>query len=132
MNDSIKNSRTEREAGMTAPKTDRRAEREAGAVNPYEDRKPFKAWIGLTLLELAVAAALIVTMVLVLGNQVNRGLAQDLGALYAAVGEAWWLYKESLTHIEMYDEDGAHASGQGIKFAAKIIWRTIETDWSRE
>lgn len=65
-------------------------------------------------------------------NQVNRGLAQDLGALYAAVGEAWWPYKESLTHIEMYDEDGAHASGQGIRFAAKIIWRTIETDWSRE
>lgn len=103
MNDSIKNSRTEREAGMTAPKTDRRAEREARAVNPYEDRKPFKAWIGLTLLELAVAAALIVTMVLVLGNQVNRGLgaAEIAATAFSAMkngeqtrpAEAWELKK---------------------------------------
>ena len=32
--------------------------------------------------------------------------------------------------IEMYDEDGAHASEHGIEFAAKIIWSTIETDFS--
>ena len=64
-------------------------------------------------------------------NQVNRQLAQDLDALYAAVGEAWWPYKESNNQVEMYDQDGAHASERGIEFAAKIIWRTIETDWNR-
>ena len=88
MNDSIKNSRTEREAG---------------AVNPYEDRKPFKAWIGLTLLELAVAAALMVTMVLVLGNQVDRdkSAAEIAGTAFTAMkngtetraAEAWELKK---------------------------------------
>lgn len=64
-------------------------------------------------------------------NNVNRKLAQDLGALYASVGESWWRYKESWPEIEMYDEDGAHASERGIEFAAKIIWVTIETDWGR-
>ena len=63
-------------------------------------------------------------------NKVNRQLAQDLDALYAAVGEAWWSYKESNNQVEMYDQDGAHASEHGIEFAAKIIWRTIETDWN--
>lgn len=64
-------------------------------------------------------------------NKVNRQLAQDLDALYAAVGEAWWPYKESNNQVEMYDQDGAHASEHGIEFAAKIIWRTIETDWNK-
>ena len=63
-------------------------------------------------------------------NSVNRKLAEDLDALYAPVGEAWWPYKASWPDIEMYDEDGAHASERGIEFAAKIIWSTIETDFS--
>ena len=37
-------------------------------------------------------------------NKVNRQLAQDLDALYAAVGEAWWPYKESNNQVEMYDQ----------------------------
>ena len=61
-------------------------------------------------------------------NKVNRGLAQDLGAPYAAVGEAWWPYKESHEQIEMYGGDGAHASERGIEFAARTIWRTIEAE----
>lgn len=61
-------------------------------------------------------------------NTVNRKLAEDLDALYAPVGESWWSYKSSWPEIEMYDEDGAHASERGIEFAAKIIWITIETD----
>ena len=65
-------------------------------------------------------------------NEVNRNLAADLNALYAPVGESWWSYKASWPEIEMYDEDGAHASEHGIEFAAKIIWRTIETDFSRK
>ena len=64
-------------------------------------------------------------------NSVNRRLAEDLDALYAPVGESWWLYKESWPETEMYDEDGSHASERGIEFAAKIIWITIETNWSR-
>ena len=64
-------------------------------------------------------------------NKVNRELAQELGALYATVGEAWWPYIESRKQIEMYDEDGAHASESGIEFAAKIIWSTVEEDWNR-
>lgn len=64
-------------------------------------------------------------------NSVNRKLAEGLDALYAAVGESWWSYKESWPETEMYDEDGSHASERGIEFAAKIIWRTLEMDWSR-
>ena len=64
-------------------------------------------------------------------NSVNRRLAEDLDALYAPVGESWWSYKESWPETEMYDEDGSHASKRGIEFAAKIIWITIETNWSR-
>lgn len=64
-------------------------------------------------------------------NSVNRRLAENLDALYAPVGESWWSYKESWPETEMYDEDGSHASERGIEFAAKIIWRTIEMDWSR-
>ena len=63
-------------------------------------------------------------------NSVNRKLAEDIDALYAPVGESWWPYKASWPDIEMYDEDGAHASERGIEFAAKIIWSTIETDFS--
>ena len=63
-------------------------------------------------------------------NNVNRKLTEDLDALYAPVGESWWSYKVSWPDIEMYDEDGAHASEHGIEFAAKIIWSTIETDFS--
>ena len=65
-------------------------------------------------------------------NEVNQKLAEDLGALYAAVGEAWWPYRSSWSEIEMYDEDGAHASERGIEFAAKIIWRTIEGDFKND
>ena len=64
-------------------------------------------------------------------NSVNRKLAEGLDALYAPVGESWWSYKESWPETEMYDEDGSHAPERGIEFAAKIIWRTLEMDWSR-
>ena len=43
----------------------------------------------------------------------------------------WYLHQHvKEPDIEMYDEDGAHASEHGIEFAAKIIWSTIETDFS--
>ena len=65
-------------------------------------------------------------------NEVNRKLAEDLDALYAPVGESWWSYKDSWPDIEMYDEDGAHASEHGIEFAAKIIWSTIRAAYAAD
>ena len=39
-------------------------------------------------------------------NTVNRKLAEDIGAVYAPVGESWWSMRRSYPEIEMYDEDG--------------------------
>ena len=50
----------------------------------------------------------------------------------APVGENWWTYKESWPNLEMYDEDGAHASYAGSDFAAKLIWETILDDLHRK
>ena len=65
-------------------------------------------------------------------NSVNRKLAADLGAVYAPVGESWWSMLRSYPEIEMYDEDGGHASERGIEFAAKVIWTVIESDRNRK
>ena len=65
-------------------------------------------------------------------NAVNRKLAEDLGAVYAPVGESWWTYLRSYPEIEMYEEDGAHASEKGMDFAAKILWTSIQADLSRK
>ena len=59
-------------------------------------------------------------------NRVNRKLAEDLNALYAAVGETWWAYKASRPDIEMYEKDGRHASEQAMEFVAKTIWTAIK------
>ena len=61
-------------------------------------------------------------------NQVNRELAESLGAILAPVGENWWGYMRSCPDIEMYAEDGAHASPQGSEFAARLIWNSIRND----
>ena len=58
-------------------------------------------------------------------NQVNRELAESLGAILAPVGENWWGYMRSQPDIEMYAEDGAHASPRGSEFAAGTIWAAI-------
>ena len=50
----------------------------------------------------------------------------------APVGENWWTYKESWPNLEMYDEDGAHASYAGSDFAAKLIGETILDDLHRK
>ncbi|MCR4641721.1 MAG: hypothetical protein K5697_06800 [Lachnospiraceae bacterium] len=61
-------------------------------------------------------------------NKVYRDLATDLNALYAPVGESWWSYMHTYPEIELYEGDGAHASEHGTKYAAKIIWVSIEAD----
>ena len=65
-------------------------------------------------------------------NRAHRLAAEEIGALIAPVGENWWVYKESWPNLEMYDEDGAHASRAGSDFAAKLIWETIFDDLHRK
>ena len=59
-------------------------------------------------------------------NKVNRDIADKNGAILAPVGEHWWSYIDARPDLELYDEDGAHASRAGTEFAAKIIWTAIE------
>lgn len=61
-----------------------------------------------------------------------RKIAEETEALLAPVGEEWWGYMESWPSLEMYKEDGAHASSAGSEFAAKHIWNTIHTDLVRK
>ena len=65
-------------------------------------------------------------------NKVHRHVADKIGALLAPVGEYWWRYKESWPDLEMYAEDGGHASPAGSDFAAKYIWETIRMDMVRK
>ncbi len=65
-------------------------------------------------------------------NQVHRHVAEEISALVAPVGENWWSYKDSWPNLEMYDEDGAHASRAGSEFAAKYIWEEIRMDLYRK
>ena len=61
-------------------------------------------------------------------NEVHRRVAEKIGALVAPVGEYWWSYKSSWPMLELYEEDGAHASRAGSDFAAKCIWEEIRKD----
>ena len=61
-------------------------------------------------------------------NRINRELAAHLEAVLAPVGENWWEYSRSWPDLEMYAEDGAHASPYGSEFAAKVIWTAIRED----
>ena len=65
-------------------------------------------------------------------NMVHRHVAGEIGALIAPVGENWRACMESRPNLEMYDEDGAHASRAGSDFAAKLIWETILDDLHRK
>jgi predicted house-cleaning noncanonical NTP pyrophosphatase (MazG superfamily) len=57
--------------------------------------------------------------------------AAAIGALVAPIGENWWEYKKSHPTLELYAEDGGHASPAGSDFAAKYIWETIREHWNR-
>ena len=58
----------------------------------------------------------------------HRKIAEETGSLLAPVGEEWWEYRKSHPDIEMYNEDGAHASEAGSEFAAEHIWGVIRAD----
>lgn len=64
-------------------------------------------------------------------NEIYRFAAKETTALIAPVGEKWWDYMQSHPDLEMYAEDGAHASAAGSAFAARQIWETIELDVKR-
>lgn len=63
-----------------------------------------------------------------LPRTVHQRVAKSINALLAPVGEYWWGYMRSWPNIEMYNEDGAHASKHGSEFAAKYIWDAIYHD----
>lgn len=65
-------------------------------------------------------------------NMINRDIASENGAILAPVGERWWSYNDAWPDIELYNEDGAHASRAGTEFAAKIIWTAIEDNISEK
>ena len=64
-------------------------------------------------------------------TSVHEQVAHEIGALVAPVGKYWWDYRRSWPDMEMYYEDGAHASSHGSHFAAKYIWETIRMDIHR-
>ncbi len=61
----------------------------------------------------------------------HRKIAEEAGALLVPVGEEWWGYRESRPGLEMYAEDGAHASPAGSRFAAAMIAGVITRDLQR-
>ena len=61
-------------------------------------------------------------------NDAYRYIASEVNALVAPVGENWWDYNHSWPELELYYEDGQHASPEGSDFAAKYIWETIHDD----
>ncbi len=58
-------------------------------------------------------------------NDANRRVANDIDALLAPVGETWWDYKKAHPEVDLYADDGVHASKAGSDYAAGIIWDTI-------
>lgn len=64
-------------------------------------------------------------------NRVQSLVADEIGAILAPVGENWQAYRKSWPDVEMYAEDGAHASPRGSEFAAKMIWEGIREDLRR-
>ena len=59
-------------------------------------------------------------------------VAAAIHALRAPVGENWWSYMKRWPNLDLYAEDGAHASPAGSDFAAKYVWEEIVTDLHRK
>ena len=62
----------------------------------------------------------------------HKRIAEETGALLARVGEMWRDYMESRPDLELYADDGAHASPAGSAFAAEMIAAAIRDDLSRK
>ena len=61
-------------------------------------------------------------------NAAHEQVAKEIGALLAPVGENWQQYQENHPDLELYADDGEHASPAGSDFAASVIWETIYAD----
>ena len=65
-------------------------------------------------------------------TEAHKDIAEETGSLLAHVGDNWWDYMKSWPDLEMYDEDGAHASPAGSDFAAKMIQAEIRSHLCRK
>ena len=54
-----------------------------------------------------------------------RELQKETGCELAPVGEKWWEYHREHPEVELYAEDGQHASKAGSQLAATVIAETI-------
>ena len=61
-------------------------------------------------------------------TEAHKKIAEETGSLLSHVGDNWRDYMRSWPDLEMYDEDGAHASPAGSDFAAKMIQYEIYHD----
>ena len=62
----------------------------------------------------------------------HKRIAEETGSLLAHVGDEWWGYMRSWPELEMYADDGAHASPAASDFAAKMIESEILHDLHRK
>ena len=65
-------------------------------------------------------------------NEAHRRVAECINAPVAEIGENWWGYQKSWPELNVYADDGEHASIAGSEFAAKYIWETIWLDMTRK
>lgn len=54
-----------------------------------------------------------------------RKLREETGCELAPVGECWWEYHREHPEVELYAEDGQHASPVGSRLAASVIAETV-------
>lgn len=54
-----------------------------------------------------------------------RKLQEETGCELAPVGERWWGYHREHPEVELFAEDGQHASPEGSKLAAAVIAETV-------
>ena len=55
--------------------------------------------------------------------------AKEINALLAPVGVEWWKRLAENPSLELYRGDGEHASSDGSRLAATILWQTIKQDY---
>ena len=65
-------------------------------------------------------------------TEAHLKIAEETGSLLAHVGDMWWDYMHSWPDLEMYADDGQHASPAGSDFAAKMIETEIRNDLARK
>ncbi len=58
-------------------------------------------------------------------SRVYREIGSDHHCLVAPVGDVWWKYHEMESRIELYAEDGQHASAAGSRLAAFTLAAAI-------